>query len=104
VDDPTTPNRHRSLSEGPPDHGDADDVPPTLPSRTALLLAFLSVVLAGIFGAVIGYGIADVGATGNPNTARVVGTLIGAAAGAGGVGVVAILVLRAMAEWRRPRR
>jgi hypothetical protein len=77
------------------------ETPPTMPSRTAFLLSFASVVLAGIFGGIIGYGLVDVGCTGDCDTARLTGTLIGAIVAAVGVGVVAVLVLRAMAEWRR---
>jgi hypothetical protein len=77
----------------------ADTPPPMLPSRTAYLLAFGAVVLAGFFGAVIGYGVTDIGST--SNVAVFVGTLVGAVIGAVGVGVVAVLVLRAMAEWNR---
>jgi hypothetical protein len=89
--------------------GDDDElepggVPAGLPSRGAYLLAFGSVVLAGVFGGIIGYGLVDVGCTGSCNTSKVVGTLAGALTGAIGVGIVAVLVLRAMAEWkRRPR-
>lgn len=77
------------------------DVPPMLPSRTAFLLAFGAVVLAGLFGGIIGFGIADVGS--HSDTSRLVGTFVGAVVGATGVGVVAVLVLRAMSEWRRQR-
>jgi len=80
---------------------DDDSVPPMLPSRTAFLLAFFGVVLAGAFGGIIGYGVADVGSHTSSDTPRLLGTLIGAVVGAGGVGVVAVLVLRAMSEWRR---
>ncbi len=73
--------------------------PPMLPSRSAYLLAFGAVVLAGIFGAIIGYGVADVGSS--SDAATFLGLLIGAVIGAGGVGVVAVLVLRAMSEWNR---
>jgi hypothetical protein len=77
----------------------ADAAPPMLPSRTAYLLSFGAVVLAGIFGAIIGYGVADVGSS--SDVATFLGTLIGATIGAAGVGVVAVLVLRAMSEWNR---
>lgn len=70
-----------------------------LPSRWAYLLAFGGVVLAGVLGGIIGYGIADVSS--HSDVSHVVGALVGAIIGAGGVGVVAVLVLRAMAEWRR---
>ena len=69
-----------------------------LPSRWAFLLAFGGVVLAGVLGGIIGYGIADVSS--QSDVSHVVGALVGALIGAGGVGIVAVLVLRAMAEWR----
>ena len=70
-----------------------------LPSRGAFLLAFGGVVLAGILGGIIGYGIADVSS--QSDLSHLVGVFVGSIIGAGGVGIVAVLVLRAMAEWRR---
>jgi hypothetical protein len=88
---------------GGEDAGNAepDLLPPTLPPRSAFLLAFLSVVLAGVFGGIIGYGLVDVGCTGSCQAPKLAGTIAGAMIAAGGVGVVAVLVLRAMAEWKR---
>jgi hypothetical protein len=83
------------------DDGEPDLLPPTLPPRSAFLLAFLSVVVAGIFGGIIGYGLVDVGCTGSCDAPKLAGTIAGAMIAAGGVGVVAVLVLRAMAEWKR---
>jgi hypothetical protein len=77
------------------------DAPPTMPSRTAFLLSFLSVVVAGLFGGIIGFGLADIDCSGECATSKLLATVIGAVIGAGGVGIVAILVLRAMSEWRR---
>jgi zinc transporter ZupT len=70
-----------------------------LPSRWAFLLAFGGVVLAGVLGGIIGYGIADVSSP--SDVSHIIGAFVGAVIGAGGVGIVAVLVLRAMAEWRR---
>ena len=70
-----------------------------LPSRGAFLLAFGAVVLAGVLGAIIGFGISDVSS--QSDLSHLIGAFVGAAIGAGGVGIVAVLVLRAMAEWRR---
>ena len=86
-------------SSGPVPAGVDEPVPPMLPSRTAFLLAFGAVVLAGLCGGIIGYGVADVGS--HSDAARLLGTFIGATFAAAGVGIVAVLVLRAMAEWRR---
>ena len=74
---------------------------PGIPSRTAYLLAFAAVVVAGLLGGTIGYGLVDVSCEGNCGLAVVVGALVGAAVAAGGVGVIAVLVLRAMSEWKR---
>ncbi len=78
-----------------------DPVPPALPSRAAYLLAFAAVVVSGLLGGTIGYGLVDVSCEGGCGTAALTGALIGAVAGAVGVGVIAVLVLRAMAEWKR---
>lgn len=69
------------------------------PSRRAFALAYLSVVAAGVLGGSIGAGLVDVMCTGScgPNVA--LGAVAGAVVAAGGVAVVAVLVLRAMAEW-----
>lgn len=75
-----------------------------MPSRTAFFLAFGSVIVAGVFGGVIGYGLANIDCTRNCAGSRLLATIIGAVLGAAGVGVVAILVLRAMSEWRRGKK
>ena len=88
--------------------------PTALPSVTARLLAFLAILLGGVCGGLIGYSVADLqcGTDELPAEERpaveedcsaieAVGAVGGAVAGAGGVAVVAVLVLRAMAEWRR---
>ena len=80
----------------------SDAAPPMLPSRSAFLLAFSAVVLAGLFGGIIGFGVADVGS--ESDAARLLGTFLGAMIGAAGVGIVAVLVLRAMSEWNRHSR
>jgi hypothetical protein len=88
--------------------------PSALPSTMARLLAFLAIVVGGICGAVIGWSVVDLqcGTPDRPgaeqqadddgcDTLRGIGAVGGAVVGAGGVAVVAVLVLRAMAEWRR---
>jgi hypothetical protein len=87
---------------GPVDAPGGDAAPPMLPSRTAFLLAFAGVVVAGIFGGIIGYGVADVSS--QSDASHLVGTLVGSIIGAAGVGIVAVLVLRAMSEWRRTQQ
>jgi hypothetical protein len=75
-----------------------------MPSRRAFLLAFVSVVIAGFFGGVIGYGLADIDCTRSCAGSRLLATVLGSVIGAGGVGIVSVLVLRAMAEWRRGKK
>ena len=102
-----------------------------LPSVTARLLAFVAILLGGVCGGLIGYSVMDLqcgngdggrvvigapAAGGAPTTTiapRVKSDdagctawsggsgVVGAFVGAGGTAVVAVLVLRAMAEWRR---
>jgi hypothetical protein len=93
------PAREQSPEQLPAVLPDDDVTPPMLPSRWAFLLAFGGVVLAGILGGIIGFGIADVSS--QSDLSHLIGALVGAVIGAGGVGIVAVLVLRAMAEWRR---
>ena len=105
-EDPSTPNGARDTEAdgavaAEDDDAEPDLLPPTLPPRGAFLLAFLSVVLAGIFGGIIGYGLVNVGCTGSCGAPKVAGLLGGAMIAAGGVGIVAVLVLRAMSEWKR---
>jgi hypothetical protein len=76
----------------------SDYAPTSMPSTGARILAFGAILLAGVCGGLIGYGVTDV--TGGSSLAAGIGALVGAVAGAAGVGVVAVLALRAMAEWR----
>jgi hypothetical protein len=117
--------------------------PPPIPrrpaGRAAFVVAFLAIVIGGLAGALIGYGVVDVGCTEDvtdptsptilvpaPTTtaptisgttpattevrtershgcrvASAVGAAVGGLVGAGGTGIVSVLVLRAMAEWER---
>ena len=87
---PVTPSEPSGFDTGPG------------PSRAAFLVAYLGVVVAGLLGGAIGYGLADAMSHGDRTRPDVIGALVGAGVAAVGVGVVAVLVLRAMAEWRRP--
>ncbi len=77
------------------------------PRKAAFIIAYGLTVLSGVLGAVIGYGVAgvqcDVMRSGDCASSQAIGALIGGAFCAIGVGIVAVLTLRAMAEWRRPR-
>ena len=96
---------------------------PNVPRRGPLLLAFTAVVVCGGLGALIGYGLVDTSCQEDPSllerllesvrgyharaqhcgVARAGGSIVGAVAAAIGAAVVAVLMLRAMAEWRVTR-
>src|SRR5687768_12285325 len=90
----------------------ADAAKPPLPSAApptgARALAVLAIVVAGLCGGLIGYGIVELQASADaPEGAEtggglgpIVGGLVGAVIAAVGVAVVAVLVLRAMTEWK----
>lgn len=71
-----------------------------LPSRAARVVAFASVLVAGLAGGTIGFALVDVQCTGECAVPSGVGMLIGSVSFAAGMSVVAVLGLRAMGEWR----
>ncbi len=87
----------------PPLPRGADERPSALPSAGARLAAFAAILVGGACGGLIGYAVTDLSCGGD--CAWVAGGvgLLGAIAGAGGVAVIAVLVLRAMGEWRTIR-
>jgi protein-S-isoprenylcysteine O-methyltransferase Ste14 len=70
-----------------------------LPSPLARALAFVAILVAGFLGGVIGWSFMSLQTESSvwPAVAGVIGALLAA----GGTAVVAVLVLRAMGEWRR---
>jgi hypothetical protein len=94
--------------------------PTALPSVTARWLAFLAIIICGALGGLIGWSVTDL-QCGNDDDPIVAeeqgrdpdegeegcttwaagGAAVGAVFGAGGIAIVSVLVLRAMAEWRR---
>lgn len=72
----------------------------SLPSTAARALALGAIILAGICGGLIGWKVTTLQVT-DAGAIAGLGGLVGALISAGGVGVVAVLVLRAMAEWDR---
>jgi uncharacterized integral membrane protein len=71
-----------------------------LPSPLARAVAFASILVAGAAGAVIGYALVDIQYSGNAEWPRGLGILLGAVVAAGGTAIVAVLVLRALGEWK----
>ena len=98
-----------------------------LPPPGARLLAFAAILVAGVCGGLIGWSVTDLqcgndkpvrinavqggdaptttvaddGDDGGCDVAAGLGGVVGAVIGAGGTAVIAVLVLRAMGEWRR---
>lgn len=80
---------------------ESDYSPSALPSTGARVLAFAAILISGLCGGLIGYAVIDLQCDGDCTAASGVGGLIGAAVFAVGVGIVSILALRAMGEWRQ---
>jgi hypothetical protein len=72
-----------------------------LPSTRARVVAFAAIVVSGLCGALIGWSFVNLQCTGNCATPGGIGAVVGAVTAAIGVAVVAVLTLRAMAEWKR---
>src|SRR3954449_5760904 len=89
------------MSDRTPENLPMSTGPSALPSRTARLLAFAAIVVAGVCGGLIGYAVVKTSCHGACGTPEGAGSLTGALIAAGGVAVVAVLVLRAMGEWKR---
>ena len=76
------------------------EFPDSAPSVAARVLAFVSVVVAGACGGLIGFAVIDLGCNGGCLIAAGLTGLAAATAAATGTAVVAVLVLRSSAEWR----
>jgi hypothetical protein len=110
----------RVASDVPPAAFDAPDTHPNLPRRGALALMFAAIVVCGLVGGAIGYGLVNTSCPSQPTVAEhlievvpgyhahtpscglklAAGALTGTAITAIGAGVVAMLVLRAQSEWQ----
>ena len=66
----------------------------------ARALAFISILIGGLAGALIGYALVDVQTDNASGLLFGIGILLGAVLSAAGTAVVAVLVLRALGEWR----
>jgi hypothetical protein len=84
--------------------------PTALPPVAARALAFVAILVGGLCGGLIGWAVTDLqcgpprdtpGAERDCTVWNGLGGVTGAGLGAGGTGVVSVLVLRAMAEWRK---
>jgi len=82
----------------------SDYAPTSLPPTGARVLAFVAILVGGLCGGLIGYGFTDLQCTDDCTTLAGGVGVLGAVIGAVGVGVVAILALRAMGEWTARQR
>lgn len=71
-----------------------------LPSPGARIAAFVAILAGGLAGGLIGYALVDLQCSGSCGLALGLGVLVGALVAAAGTAVVAVLVLRALGEWR----
>ena len=62
--------------------------------------AFAAILLSGLAGGLIGYSLIDLQCDGDCGLAEGIGLLVGAVTAAIGMAIVAVLVMRAMGEWR----
>ncbi len=72
-----------------------------LPSPRARVGAFIAVLVAGFAGGLIGYTLVKLQCDGSCAAPRGIGIFTGAVVAAGGMSIVAVLVLRALGEWRQ---
>jgi hypothetical protein len=71
-----------------------------LPSPAARAAAFAAICLAGLAGALIGFSLVELQCDGDCGLSQGLGIFFGAVVAAGGMSIVAVLVLRALGEWR----
>ena len=71
-----------------------------LPSPAARAAAFVAICVAGVAGGLIGYSLVELQCTGTCAVPLGLGLLVGAVVAAVGMSIVAVLVLRALGEWR----
>ena len=71
-----------------------------IPTPAARAAAFAAILLGGAAGGLIGFTIVGLQCSGECGTGRGIGMLIGSLVTAGGMSVIAVLVLRAVGEWR----
>jgi hypothetical protein len=86
-----------------PDREESPEPLSALPSPAARVAAFAAICLGGLAGALIGYSLVELQCEGDCALPRGLGILVGAVIAASGMSIVAVLVLRALGEWREIR-
>ncbi|MEO5898886.1 MAG: hypothetical protein ABIR68_02000 [Ilumatobacteraceae bacterium] len=72
-----------------------------LPSPAARAMAFVAILVGGFAGGLIGYTLVKIQCHGQCATGRGLGAFFGAVFAGLGMSIVAVLVLRALGEWRQ---
>lgn len=72
-----------------------------LPSVTVRVVAFVSILLGGLAGGLLGIGLVGTQCSGSCAPQNGVGMFVGSVLFAGGTAIVAVLVLRVHGEWRQ---
>jgi len=83
---------------------DTDAPLSALPSPKARVAAFVAILLGGLAGGLIGYTLVKLQCHGTCAAQRGLGALFGSIIAALGMSVVAVLVLRALGEWKEIER
>jgi len=91
-----------SMDETPPEPLSDDGSRPlsALPSVRVRVGAFVAICLSGLAGALIGHSLISLQCEGDCGGPLGAGILLGAVIAAVGMAVVAVLVMRALGEWR----
>lgn len=71
-----------------------------LPPPAARVAAFVAICVGGVAGGLIGYSLVRLQCDGDCGLPLGIGILVGAVVAAAGMSIVAVLVLRAVGEWR----
>ena len=71
-----------------------------LPSVGVRIGAFVAILVSGLAGGLIGYSLVELQCEGDCAVPKGIGVLVGAVMAAGGMAIVAVLVMRALGEWR----
>jgi hypothetical protein len=79
---------------------EADRSLSALPSVGVRIGAFAAILLSGLAGGLIGYSLISLQCEGDCGLPKGIGLLVGAIVAAGGMSIVAVLVMRAIGEWR----
>ena len=106
MNNPTNSDDHMEMGTDTDKVTDTDienvDVRPlsALPSVLARIVAYIAILVAGLAGGLIGFSLIDLQCHGSCDLQNSAGLIFGSVVSASGMGIVAVLVLRAVGEWR----